>query len=96
MELLKEDQASVMAGVPRSTLRRYVATGKFPTPIKYDGWHVGWRREDVTAWLLSRAVVEDVGALDAAAPDDLQALFEACPDELAARLFPRSVAVGGA
>lgn len=96
MELLNEAATSVMAGVPRSTLRRYVVTGKFPPPIKPDGWHVVWRVEDVEAWLVLRAVAEDVGALDAADTEDLKALAFACPPDLMQRVFPRVAALRGA
>ena len=48
--------AQVMAqtGLPRSSLYTQVKEGKFPKPIKIGVRSVGWRVEDVEAWIAAR------------------------------------------
>lgn len=42
-------------GLGRSTLYTLVAGGSFPAPIKLSVRAVGWRSDDVGAWLLGRS-----------------------------------------
>ena len=48
--------AGVMArtGLPRSSLYAQVKRGDFPRPIKLGARAVGWRVEDVDAWIAAR------------------------------------------
>lgn len=41
-------------GLPRSTLYAQVKRGDFPRPIKLGVRAVGWRVEDVEAWIAAR------------------------------------------
>lgn len=43
-------------GVSRSTLYRYVHVEGFPPPVRLGPNRVGWRVEEVEAWLASRPV----------------------------------------
>ena len=42
-------------GLGRSTLYALVAEGAFPAPVKLSIRAVGWRVDEVDAWLLARA-----------------------------------------
>ena len=52
-------QPQVLALVPFShaTLWRHVEKGTFPRPLKLSERVTAWRREDVAAWIASRAAV---------------------------------------
>jgi len=41
-------------GVSKATLYRWVSSGRFPPPIKLGARAVGWRREEVEAWVAGR------------------------------------------
>lgn len=41
-------------GLPRSSLYAQVKRGDFPPPIKLGARAVGWRVEDVEAWIAAR------------------------------------------
>lgn len=94
MELLNEGAVIAMTGLPRTTLHRHVSTGSFPVPMKPDGWHNAWRREDVMAWMHIRAVVADAAELSDADPVDLMGLASSCSPVLLERVFPRVASLG--
>lgn len=41
-------------GLPRSSLYAQVRRGDFPRPIKLGARSVGWRTEDIDAWIAAR------------------------------------------
>lgn len=93
MQLLNENAVLALANLARTTLRRWVKAGKFPAPIKSDGWHIVWRLDEVEDWALARAVVEGGQNFKAAPALDLIALARAVDPALAGRLFPSASGV---
>jgi len=49
--LLKIQTVQAVTGFSASTIRRKVAAGEFPQPIKYGTRCTRWRAGDVTQWL---------------------------------------------
>ena len=92
---LNEAAVIAMTGVPRTTMYRKISTGKFPAPIKPDGWKNVWRVEDVRAWVLAKAVVEDAARLPDADTADLMLLASGCDPVLFGRVFPRVAGLVG-
>ena len=88
MQLLNENATLALSGLPRTTLRRYVAAGNFPPPVKSDGWHIVWRLDEVEDWILARAVAEGGQNFKAVPALDLVALARTVDPGLACRLFP--------
>lgn len=41
-------------GLPRATIYAYIKEGRFPAPLALGPRSVGWREEDVAAWLDAR------------------------------------------
>jgi prophage regulatory protein len=93
MQLINENATLALSGLSRTTLRRYVAAGKFPAPIKSDGWHIVWQLAEVEAWVLARAVVEGGQNFKAVPALDLVALARSIDPALARRLFPSAADV---
>jgi prophage regulatory protein len=48
--LLRLAEVSTMIGLKRSAIYRYVAEGRFPSPIRIGDRNVRWRLSDVLAW----------------------------------------------
>ena len=48
--LLRLAEVSMMVGLKRSAIYRYVAEGRFPAPIKVGERSVRWKLADVLAW----------------------------------------------
>jgi prophage regulatory protein len=48
--LLRLAEVSTMIGLKRSSIYRYVAEGRFPSPIRIGDRNVRWRLSDVLAW----------------------------------------------
>jgi prophage regulatory protein len=48
--LLRLAEVSTMVGLKRSSIYRYVAEGRFPSPIKVGERSVRWKLTDVLAW----------------------------------------------
>lgn len=47
-------QVIAQTGLPRSSLYAQMKEGKFPKPLKIGARSVGWRVEDVEAWIAAR------------------------------------------
>ncbi|OZB36173.1 MAG: hypothetical protein B7X44_07170 [Halothiobacillus sp. 15-55-196] len=43
-----------LTGLSRSSIYRLIADGKFPKPIKLGERAIGWKQDDLEAWLESR------------------------------------------
>ena len=55
---LSEREVIAMLGVARSTLRRWMADGTFPRPIKLSAGprgRVAWRQSTIEHWVASRS-----------------------------------------
>ncbi|WP_419166415.1 helix-turn-helix transcriptional regulator [Candidatus Palauibacter sp.] len=55
--ILRTPEVLELTAISRTTLWRRVRSGDFPPPLKLggpDSKAVGWRRDDVEAWLDSR------------------------------------------
>lgn len=52
--ILRLPQVRELCGVGRSTLYDWMAKGLFPRPVKLGARAVGWRADDISAWLESR------------------------------------------
>jgi prophage regulatory protein len=48
--LLQLKEVSTMIGLKHSAIYKYVAEGRFPTPIKVGERNVRWKLSDVLAW----------------------------------------------
>jgi prophage regulatory protein len=47
------DVQSVVGGVSRATIYRWVDNGKFPAPLKPSGGVNLWKRSDIDRWIAS-------------------------------------------
>lgn len=51
--ILRLPEVLQMTGLSRSQIYRMVADGRFPRPIRLSEQAVGWREEDIQAWMES-------------------------------------------
>ncbi len=54
IRLLRMSQVRDRTGLSRSTIRRWVAQGLFPQPIKLGENVVGWIEAEIDAWIRER------------------------------------------
>ena len=54
---LQEKEVAALVGAHRTTVRRWVALGEFPAPVRFPGRRVAWRLADVLAWAEARESV---------------------------------------
>lgn len=54
LRILRLRQVCDACGLSPSTIRRRVAAGDFPSPIRLGGNAVGWIEEEVQEWIASR------------------------------------------
>lgn len=54
MRFLRLPQVSERTGFAPSTIRAYVAQGKFPKPVKIGARAVAWVSSEVEAWMEQR------------------------------------------
>jgi prophage regulatory protein len=54
VSLLKPRQVLAKTGLSQSALQRLLAAGKFPAPLKLSSRAVGYRSDEVEAWIESR------------------------------------------
>ncbi|MDE2761598.1 MAG: AlpA family phage regulatory protein [Gemmatimonadota bacterium] len=52
--ILRPPEVVEEIGVSKASLYRWIRSGRFPPPIKLGPRRVGWRREDVDAWIAGR------------------------------------------
>jgi prophage regulatory protein len=52
--IIRKPQVRVLTGLGDSTIRRLVQAGNFPKPIQISPRAVGWRQDQVVAWVDSR------------------------------------------
>ena len=56
--ILRTNEVCDLVGVGRPTLWRWRKAGTFPAPVRLGPRAVGWRAEDVQAWIDARPLVE--------------------------------------
>jgi prophage regulatory protein len=54
MKLLSQQRVSDITGLSRVTIWRYERAGRFPKRLKLGPNRVGWRSDEVQAWIESR------------------------------------------
>ena len=52
--ILRRPAVEATVGLRRSAIYKLMAAGEFPLPVKLTGKAVGWRRNDIDAWLAAR------------------------------------------
>ena len=52
--ILRRPAVEAMVGLRRSAIYKLMAAGEFPLPVKLTGKAVGWKRDDIEAWLAAR------------------------------------------
>lgn len=53
--ILRKRKVEEISGRSYSSIRRDIARGVFPQPVQIGPRAIGWRSEDIQAWLDSRA-----------------------------------------
>ena len=53
-QILRLPEVTSRTGMPRSTLYAKIAEGQFPKPVKISERSVGWRSNEVDAWVNER------------------------------------------
>ena len=54
LRILRMPEVEARTGLSARSIRRLVARGDFPPPIRLSSRTVGWLESDVDAWLLER------------------------------------------
>ena len=54
MRILRHPDVQQMTGLSRSTIYRWSSNGSFPKPTKLGPRAVGWREEQIEAWIADR------------------------------------------
>lgn len=54
MSILRLPAVKARTGLSRSTIYAYIKTNRFPPPVSLGLRSVGWRSEDIDAWVQSR------------------------------------------
>ena len=62
LRILRMPEVEARTGLSARTIRRLVARGDFPPPIRLSRRTVGWLESEVGAWILERAALSRDGA----------------------------------
>ena len=54
VRVLRIDEVVALVGLSRSTIYHLIAAGDFPKPLKLTANAVGWRSDEIEAWINSR------------------------------------------
>ena len=57
MRIIRTEDLTRRLGLSRATIFRKVKAGRFPAPIKISQRAIGWRIDDVEAWIAARAAI---------------------------------------
>ena len=55
MRIIRTEDLTRRLGLSRATILRNVKAGRFPAPIKISQRAIGWRIDDVEAWIAAQA-----------------------------------------
>ena len=58
-QIVKRPEVEAATGLSRSSLYRLAAAGQFPRPIKLGPRSVGWRADELAAWIEQRTAERD-------------------------------------
>lgn len=58
-QIVKRPEVEAATGLSRSSLYRLAAAGQFPRPIKLGSRAVGWRADEIAAWIEQRTAERD-------------------------------------
>ena len=58
-QIVKRPEVEAATGLSRSSLYRLAAEGQFPRPIKLGARAVGWRADEIAAWIEARTAERD-------------------------------------
>jgi prophage regulatory protein len=64
---LRLPEVMELTGLSRATIYRYADDGAFPRPVKLTKRAVGWKSDEVEAWLSARGLGVSVGVSASAA-----------------------------
>lgn len=64
LRILRMPEVEARTGLSAKTIRRLVAKGDFPPPIRLSRRTVGWLESEVDAWILERAARNRGGVED--------------------------------
>ena len=59
IQIVKRPEVEATTGLSRSSLYRLAAAGQFPHPIKLGPRAVGWRADEIAAWIEQRTAERD-------------------------------------
>jgi prophage regulatory protein len=58
-QIVKRPAVEAATGLSRSSLYRLAAAGQFPRPIRLGPRAVGWRADEIAAWIEQRTAERD-------------------------------------
>lgn len=58
-QIVKRPEVEAATGLSRSSLYRLAAAGQFPRPIQLGPRAVGWRADEIAAWIEQRTAERD-------------------------------------
>lgn len=58
-QILRKNVVAATVGLSPDTIERMVAAGAFPKPIRLSSHAVGWRADEVLAWIGERTAQRD-------------------------------------
>jgi prophage regulatory protein len=57
--IAKRPEVERLTGLSRSSIYRLAAAGQFPQPVKLSPRAVGWRADEIAAWIEQRTAERD-------------------------------------
>jgi len=60
MRIIRTEDLTRRLGLSRATIFRNVKAGRFPAPIKISQRAIGWRIDDVEAWIAARVATSEL------------------------------------
>ena len=60
MRIIRTEDLTRRLGLSRATIFRNVKAGRFPAPIKISQRAIGWRIDEVGAWIAARVATSEL------------------------------------